>query len=1255
MSNRARLYCLCLLSFGVLAIFSTPASAAEERNPYIVVFEDSVQAPAALAHSQAEEHNGRLGFVYSHAIKGYSAELPPAAVTALEHDPRIKSISPDGPVELLEEEVGLETENNEGPEISEATTPTGINRVFATSNKALDIDGQDDVRANVDVAVIDTGIDSTQPDLNVVGRTNCTLEAKTCVDNSGTDGNSHGTHVAGTIGALDNGFGVVGVAPGARLWSVKVLNDSGGGTWSQVIAGIDWVTAHANEIEVANLSLGGNGTWPEVREAIEGAVKAGVVVVAAAGNSNGDSKNFTPAFVPSAITVSAIADYDGKPGGKAAPTCANYGLDDQRATFSNYGSVIDVTAPGVCILSTEPGNTYGVKSGTSMASPLVAGAAALLAAKNNPNSAENVEEIRNTLRATGNYGWVDTSGDGVKEPLLDVSNESVYSLVSAPTVTTGSVAYVGVGASTETLLTGTIDPKGLSTTYQFEYVEAANYKPEAENPYAEGAKVPLTSASLSGTVDQSYEVQQAVSELKAGTTYHYRLVAENSKGVAKGGDQSFTALSTCKGTEAQCEWSLQTTANPEAEKRAELEDVSCPSSTACLAVGSDRYVSKGFFELWNGSEWKRITSFSGGELKAISCPTATWCMAVAKSEAKAWQLKWTEGFNVWSTEAKTPPTPEGATELKIKDVSCSSESACTAVGRYSLSGTWKPYVARWSGTSWALQTAPSPGEGNASEAMLSVSCGSASFCLAVGKAASKPFAERWNGSEWTTQSAPNPTGATEAVLESVSCPSASSCMAVGYSKASGTKRRTLTESWNGSALAVVTSPNPAKEGDAMLRSVSCPSTGSCIAAGVLAYPTILSEEETTLALSWNGTSWTLQSTPNPSGNLFSSLAGVSCSSSVACSAVGRSRPTSAESNTQTLGERWNGETWSLQTTANPEAEKRAELEDLSCPSSTMCMAVGNDRYLSKGLFEFWNGSEWKLTPKISGGELKAISCPTASWCMAIAKGETKSWLLQWSEGFGSWSASSKTLPTPEGGTEIKLADVSCSSESVCTAVGRYSLSGTWKPYVARWSGTSWALQTAPSPGEGTASEAMLSVSCGSASFCLAVGKAASKPFAERWNGSEWTIQYAPNPSGATSASLEAVSCPSATACMAVGGSNVSPKTLAESWNGTSLSIAASPNPGKEGYPLLRSVSCPSASSCIAAGSFVNSTGSEETTLAFSWNGTSWTLQSTLNPSGNLFSSLAGVSCSSPVACSAVGGSRPTSAVGNTQTLGERWQ
>jgi len=370
---------------------------------YIVVFKNSVANPQGAADELAAAHGLVRGHVYGHALKGFSATIPAGRLAALSRDPRIQSIEQDQTVQAYAQ-----------------TIPTGINRIFAPGNANITIDGTDDKRIDVDVAVIDTGIEATHPDLNVSGQqTNCSNGA--CIDGSAPDGHGHGTHVAGTIGALDNDFGVVGVAPGARLWGVKVLTDSGSGSMSGVIAGVDWVTAHAAQIEVANMSLGG-GSSSALCAAIQTSASAGVTYVVAAGNSHQDAAYYSPANCPAAIAVSALADYNGAAGSGAMPTCGNAGPDDTLASFSNFSRTVPlIAAPGVCILSTYKGAAYALMSGTSMASPHVAGAAALLRA-----SGVSAASIRSTLNATGNLNWTDTSFDWVKEKLLDVHDTTVY-------------------------------------------------------------------------------------------------------------------------------------------------------------------------------------------------------------------------------------------------------------------------------------------------------------------------------------------------------------------------------------------------------------------------------------------------------------------------------------------------------------------------------------------------------------------------------------------------------------------------------------------------------------------------------------------------------------------------------------------------------------------------------------------------------------------------------------------------------------
>ena len=400
---------------GIASAAANPASS-----PYIIVFKNAVD-PTSEAPGLARAFGLQAGFTYSHAIKGMSAIVPAGRLEALKHDPRVAYVE----VDRLRS-------------ISTQNLPTGIQRIFANTNPEIGINGSDDYRVDVDVAVIDTGVDFQHPDLNVVGGVNCTnwWPFSASCKAGGDDDHYHGTHVAGTIGALDNGIGVMGVAPGARIWAVKVLNSAGSGYSSQIVAGIDWVTANAATIEVANMSLGGSGFSQAEYDAIQGAVNAGVAFAVAAGNDDSDAINYSPGGFDNVLSVSALADFNGQPGGGASATCRT-DVDDTLADFSNWGSAVDVAAPGVCILSTYPleQGEYGTISGTSMASPHAAGALALLASINNPANATDVYNLYNQVKAAGNFDWIDDSGDGIQELLLDVSNTTIFN----PVLVTGSM------------------------------------------------------------------------------------------------------------------------------------------------------------------------------------------------------------------------------------------------------------------------------------------------------------------------------------------------------------------------------------------------------------------------------------------------------------------------------------------------------------------------------------------------------------------------------------------------------------------------------------------------------------------------------------------------------------------------------------------------------------------------------------------------------------------------------------------------
>jgi subtilisin family serine protease len=346
---------------------------------YIVVLKDWADAQW-YADLFAQTYPMKILHVYNAGMKGFSATMPASSLKGIKADPSVAYIEQDNWVTAFGQ-----------------TIPTGVRRIFAPQSSVapgsqvvpqigglplqalpqpapLDMakGGGKKFGVNVIVAVIDSGIDPTHPDLNVEFSTGFGFP-------DGVDGNGHGTHVAGIIGAYDNSIGVVGVAPGARIWALKVLDAKGAGTTSALIAALNYVAANFDKIAVANMSLGGAFSQA-VNDATTACVQKGVVMVAAAGNSAKDASGFSPASAPGVICVGAYADSDGLPGGKG-PAVSTGEADDTFATsFSNFGNRVDVIAPGCDILSTYPTNkgSYATLSGTSQAAPHVSGLAAVI-------------------------------------------------------------------------------------------------------------------------------------------------------------------------------------------------------------------------------------------------------------------------------------------------------------------------------------------------------------------------------------------------------------------------------------------------------------------------------------------------------------------------------------------------------------------------------------------------------------------------------------------------------------------------------------------------------------------------------------------------------------------------------------------------------------------------------------------------------------------------------------------------------------
>ncbi len=377
--------CLVLAALLAMSAMGNAAPAnvpVERRNPevipgrYIVTFKPGGVAAGALTRRLSRVGGFAPSQTYEHAVRGFAARLSPRQVNDLRVAPEIASIVPDRVVRAADAVAPGDT------------VPTGVRRIGPRAS----VDAAGGSSANV--AVLDSGTDLDHPDLNARHGINCVGS------DPAEDDNGHGTHVAGTIGALNNGAGVTGVAPGTAVYAVKVLDTAGAGSVSQEICGLDWVTSTrsdddpANDIAVANMSLGGTGspvstcsltTDPE-HLAVCRATAAGVVVVAAAGNDGWDFDHATypdtPAAFPEVLTVTAMADTDGLPGGVGASRCVSTQADDSYLARSSFaetsaGANHVIAAPGFCIQSTTIDGGYATRTGTSMAAPHVAGAVAL--------------------------------------------------------------------------------------------------------------------------------------------------------------------------------------------------------------------------------------------------------------------------------------------------------------------------------------------------------------------------------------------------------------------------------------------------------------------------------------------------------------------------------------------------------------------------------------------------------------------------------------------------------------------------------------------------------------------------------------------------------------------------------------------------------------------------------------------------------------------------------------------------------------
>ncbi|PAO67284.1 MULTISPECIES: subtilisin AprE [Bacillus] len=343
------------MAFSNMSAQAAGKSSTEKK--YIVGFKQTMSAMSSAKKKDViSEKGGKVQKQFKY-VNAATATLDEKAVKELKQDPSVAYVEEDHIAHEYAQSV-----------------PYGISQI-----KAPALHSQGYTGSNVKVAVIDSGIDSSHPDLNVRGGASF-VPSET---NPYQDGSSHGTHVAGTIAALNNSIGVLGVAPSASLYAVKVLDSTGSGQYSWIINGIEW--AISNNMDVINMSLGGPSGSTALKTVVDKAVSSGIVVAAAAGNEGSSGSSSTvgyPAKYPSTIAVGAVNS------------------SNQRAAFSSAGSELDVMAPGVSIQSTLPGGTYGAYNGTSMATPHVAGAAALILSK---HPTWTNAQVRDRLESTATY------------------------------------------------------------------------------------------------------------------------------------------------------------------------------------------------------------------------------------------------------------------------------------------------------------------------------------------------------------------------------------------------------------------------------------------------------------------------------------------------------------------------------------------------------------------------------------------------------------------------------------------------------------------------------------------------------------------------------------------------------------------------------------------------------------------------------------------------------------------------------------
>jgi hypothetical protein len=653
-----------------------------------------------------------------------------------------------------------------------------------------------------------------------------------------------------------------------------------------------------------------------------------------------------------------------------------------------------------------------------------------------------------------------------------------------------------------------------------------------------------------------------------------------------------------------------------------------------------------------------------GQYDAVSCGSPTRCEAIgmyyAPNGTTTLIAAGTTGSSTWSAQtlpaiAGTSPVPDGLSCFSTGP----SSIGCVAIVR-PATGTEVALV--FNGTSWSKMTSSPPVSGGAvlsctaaSACMVvsawtaagavsspagfvsvqAVTCTGPSACVAVGyaEANGRPYASKWNGSTaWATTQLPVPAGSQGAFFGSVGCSTSTTCTAVGSYQDHRGRTLTLADGLSGSTWKLQTTPNPAGGGYGSLDEVSCAPAGPCTAVG----------SGGGFVERLVGTTWTLSGAPPAPPGYDALINGLSCASATVCMFAGYDD----QGTQRTLAESWNGSSWTPQTTPNPAGATDSQFDAVSCAGSPAngCLAVGN--YLAANDYalpfaETWNGSAWAVhSPTIAGPsdmQLTGVSCHASNSCEAVgfgfdSGGNPKPVAAAWNG--TSWTSQSPSIPA--AGTGAILSGVSCTAASACTAVGSYQAAGGQVlAFAERFTGTWGAALITPNPSNAYGYMALYGVSCTGAT-CETVGEAdpasgGEQPLAELLSGSTWKYQPLPNSyyTDVFGNALYGVSCTASNACTAAGvtgGSFTSAYRFTGSW-----AVQGTPSPSPDfAIDGFSAVSCAAATACTAVGTF----GAEGWTKAGGW--VNQAFAPPPNPQFVGIAGVGGVACTAAAACTAAG-------------------